>query len=804
MSQGYAVDFYGVATYGYSQPLDYSVAPFTATQSNYGSLVLNWKAPNSTPWKTMQLVSSLYGYPNVPSDGVFKLSISPTASVTNFEDTNLIPGKIYYYTIFLSLESPTWNVGTTYSSGTVVLSGGQYWESLTNSNVGNTPAVGSTFWANTQYAPIWFPAGYTASLVVTDYKYSKLLYDKTPQPYKIVASDIFTNASVDNIALLHYLSVFGFHLDMTKTEYDLYLQGNNPDVIAASNLYWLGAELGVPADFLAAPQYRRNNIKNATTNYQLKGTAQGLHNAIAGVSGWDSTISYSSNLMLNGDQSAFIHPSYDLWNNSITYFPNQLIQFNGYNYKCLVQSFGTAQGPTGTNTANTWWTPQVSTTTTQILDTTTLKNPKSFVSTAGGYSTWASTWTMDTNYGVDGALEQGILTGLPHPTNSAINNWNALQYQKTGSLGGPHMAIYSINAPAFHFPTLIAWSSGTNYVAGNYVITGVTTKWQAIKASGPGTPYGAVTPGTNELFWIGIPDTNPDYLKNDWFQDSIPVRTYPVWDSSISYAKGTQVLYFGIIYQALRSNLNSKPSGNYYATQDWIYIQPSDYRHTLSAYQTRVTTNTTAQTTLTDIQYLDVKLNPSVYSALAYSGTGLTSPIANVYRFITDYLDLNGVSNGTISTIPWVSSPAGLWLSSFGMASVNQAVAGTSTYSILRFAGSQSDTNSVVTFATDYLDTVHYGHGILFRYQDASNFWYTTRQSLYLVSGGVETLIASWTRLVDGDRMMVATSGSSITVSKYNRDGSGNRTNIATVTNATLSTANNYGLIQKYSPSGAV
>src|SRR5690349_22737682 len=114
MSQGYAVDFYGVATYGFSQPLDYSVEPFNATQNGYNSLTLSWKSPNATPWKLMQLTSSLYGYPSSPADGTLRQSFTPAFTVTSFDDLRLLPGRIYYYTMFIALESPTWNSGTTY------------------------------------------------------------------------------------------------------------------------------------------------------------------------------------------------------------------------------------------------------------------------------------------------------------------------------------------------------------------------------------------------------------------------------------------------------------------------------------------------------------------------------------------------------------------------------------------------------------------------------------------------------------------------------------------------------------------
>lgn len=791
MSQGYAIDFYGKTTYGYSQPADYSVTPFTATQTGYNSLTLNWVSPNATPWKTMQLVSSLYGYPTTPADGTLRLVVDGSVSITSFDDLNLLPGRIYYYTIFLNTESPTWSSGTTYETSNVVLYSGQYWVSIQDGNIGNTPVVGSAFWANTQPNNTWFPAGYTASLVVNDFGYSQHLYDRTPQPYKIVASDIFTNAVVDNPQLFHYLSIFGFFLDMTKTEYNLYLQGNNPDVIAAANLDWLGRELGVATDFLASPQLRRNRVDNAATNYRLKGTLQGIHNAIAEITGWDSAISYSSNMMLSNDQAAFYHPQYEPWNNSITYFANQLVQFNGYDYKCLTQAFGSAQAPTGSNTSNTWWSPQVSTTTTPLTDAVTLKNPFNSTATAPRFSTWAPNPAL-------GKLN-GVYLGLPHPTNSSIKNWHALSLQLQSAPTGNDLFAYGVGAPA-----ITVWTNSTNYVVNNFVSTNSGANfWMAIKPSGPGTPYGFITPGTNETFWKPIPVPASGLpAKYNWIKDSIPIQHTRIWDSASQYSMGDRIVYFGIIYEAVRTNTNSAPSGYYYHNADWIFIQPSDFVYTVSGYEARITTNTSNQTAFADITFIDDQLNTNPSFDLTSTNTFLTNYLS---RFIVDYTDLNTVNDNTLTSLnrPW-SSATGLWKSNYGMASVNQTVAGTNTYSPIFVNMGLADLTLSITFVTDYVDPIHYGGGILFRYQDANNFWYVTRKSLYKVVAGVETLKASWTRLNNGDRILVQTLANAITVTAYKRDGSGGTNPLAFVTDTDLQFAVRHGMIQKYSPSGAV
>jgi len=802
MSNGYGIDFYGTVTYGYSQPVDYSVAPFTATQTDYERLTLNWASPNTTAWKSLLLVRSLYGYPSTPNDGTAVLTIVPQAVRRNFDDSGLLPGRIYYYTMFLSVEAPTYSGATTYSLTQVVLYNGLYWKSLQNSNTGNTPAVGSSFWANVQYTPVWAPAGHTASLAVASYGYGELLYNRIPNPYKVSNSDVFANTAIDNLPLQQYMNVFGWGLDMTRTEYDSYLQLNNPDVVSATSLDILGQQLGSKTDYLSSPQERRQKVKNLSVNYHLKGTDISIHNAIASISGWDSTVISSPNILINTDQAQFTHPAYDQWNANIQYQVNALVQFNGYDYTCLVAALGIAEQPTGTSSNNTWWQAIVSTTAAPVLDTArTLANPVSNYTTGvgyGGFSTWATAY--DSNGQV---VQPGVYIGLPHPTNSAIQNWNALGYESTISSSVIDALNYTINVP--FTPT---WTNSTNYVVNNWVTTGFRLYWIALKPSGPGTPYGFITPGSNSQFWkqtivpVGLNPVN-------FLADSPAMVLLPQWNSSTTFKKGTQVQYFGIIYQAIADNTNSVPSGYYYSNADWIYIKPAEYTFIMSAYTARLTTSTTPNNTYWNMRFIYNRSNFEATETDFNVGSAPDSTSVLV-RFDGDYADLNGVNDNTLSSLTsaWVATPgtADLWFSSYGMAAVNQSLFGSTTYVYLLMNDNQSrsDVNLGITYVTDYIDTAHKGNGIIFRYQNANNFWYTTRKTLYRVLAGVETVQATWTRLNNGDRMYIEAVGAQINVNKYIRDGSGNVTLLASINDSNMQTQTIHGLIQKYSPSGAV
>lgn len=798
MSKGYGIDIYGVDTYGYSQPIDYSVAPFTAEQLNYGEITLRWSTPNVTSWKLLQLVRSVYGYPNTPSDGQVLHEFTPGTMLRSYDDAGLVPGTIYYYTMFISVEAPTWSAATTYNINSQVLYNGLYWSSIQNGNTNNTPAAGSAFWTATDYVPVWYPAGYVASIAVVNSGYGTLIYDRAPQPYKTVTSGIFSNTVVDNEPLLHYISLFGFGLDILKTSYDSYLLLNNPDTISANYLDILGQQLGVQTNYLAAPQQRRQRVKNASVNYRMKGRAQGIHNLVAEIAGWDSDVTSGPNLYNSADASAFVHPTYDIWNENITYFPNQLVQYNGYNYKNLVESVGQAQAPTGTNSSNTWWSVQV-----QVLDTTTNLNPET-----NSYSIWSVF-----GQGTTTASSTGVLTGLPHPTDTTINNWNALNTVMTNNLG---TGIYDVISN--HLLYTPNWASGTNYVVNNYVLYTDGYYYRAVKPSGPGTPYGAVTPGTDQSYWQPFYYTTSD--NPNLIRDGIPFTQLPQWNATTEYARGTLVQYKGITYLATVDNINQSPTGYYYSNHYWAFIVTSQNNAIVSSYWTRDSNNANPATIDAEVRFYDK--NGILINNVSTSYTGYLlslDPTQWVARFVTDYPDLQGTTEpslinsydaGGISGFAWTINPttANLWSTSYGMAHVDQTLAGTTTYIFaLLPVGQNSGGRFCVTFASDYIDTAHKTHGLVFAWVDANNFYYVTRQSLWHVSAGTETQLATWTRLSDGDRIVVD-AATDIYVYKYARTGDGTITTLAhsVGTGPGLTGVSAYftGLIQKYSASGAL
>lgn len=771
-STGYGVDIYGTVLYGASQEQSLSVEPFIAAQTDYGRISLSWQSPNNSDWYVMRLVRSTDGFPSTPSDGTVLLEARADGVRTSYDDANLTQGVIYYYAMFMSQDAPVWNSGTTYIQSAVIFYNGSYWFSLQASNTNHTPSIGSAWWAPTTYFPTWYPAGTTASLAVKSQGYSTRLYDRTPQPYKIIKSDLFANTTIDNTSLAHFLALFGFQFDSLKTEYDNILYLNDADKVSAANLEWLGQQFGVTTDYISSPRLRRERIKNASTNYRLKGTEQGIHNAIAAITGWDSDITIGPNLMLNSDQSAFAHPTYDTWRADTNYFINQFITYNGFNYKNLVASIGSAQAPTGANSSNTWWQVQ-----TNSADTTTLLNPstKGF-STWGRYNTTGLTTTI------------GTLVGTVNPSVPSNNAWNAMTFAMTA--GTPYSGTTGLQSVAvLSTPT---WSNATNYVKNNYVLYN-TFYYKATRKSGPASTIGFVTPGTNDLYWE-LQASNVGVGRGQYVRDGIPIPKFNRWDTVIPFNVGDMVEYNGIVYVCLVANTGNSPTGRYSSNTNWQYVQTSERAFTASLYSGRLSAGTA--TLGINILWYDEDGN-TLFTATkpTFSSTYI--------RFDTDYANLDGTNDNEGGSV-WGVIPGGAtyWEGTFGQARVNPdafaALVTKPKYSYIWVNDVRTTGMIGITFGVDVQDTTNYENALLFRRTSNTTYWFASRTRLVLNNNGTETVKATWTRLEDWDRITVQNDSGTITVRKYKRDGTGGTTTLATVNDTTFNTGADFGILQRY------
>lgn len=264
----YGVAIYGQSVYGASDSnqLPYSVSPLTLTVLYPTNVVVNWQVPSGN-YLGLRLVRNQNSLPETQEDGVIVWEqYSSAISKTSFndgggiEDTSgipITPGRPIYYNMFL----------------------------LTNTN-------------------LWVSAGAETAVMPSDHGLSEALIRSLPT--------VFTSADQNPISepdytsdLYQFLDGFAFTLDESMTLIDLILpdstRTNSPIGLIPIETYNYGLTLEPGMSIKSQKQL----IREAIYMYTHKGTYDGLETFVASLTNYSPTITTSSNLMLNVQDSTF-------------------------------------------------------------------------------------------------------------------------------------------------------------------------------------------------------------------------------------------------------------------------------------------------------------------------------------------------------------------------------------------------------------------------------------------------------------------------------------------------------------------
>jgi hypothetical protein len=436
----------------------------------------------------------------------------------------------------------------------------------------------------------------------------------------------------------------------------------------------------------------------------------------------------------------------------------------------------------------------------------TLEQIRSIISETTGYD-------ADLSIG-DNLMLSDDQADFDHPTfpqwDSGVNyasgekvEFGSYLYQ-AGSSGayGQAQAPTGTNASNAYW-TVVSYGTDSTLVDANGHVAG----WEEISFTA------GVTPGTNGvLVGIGVQNpTNPDDKAGNalWVRNTnsggsvatmgvrsvgrlsgqstmdpqqpvlfgVPIPyTWQAWDNNTDYQPGDMVVFHGRIYQALTASLNVSPPTTPTANAQWtplgyddrVQMCLSGYAQAYSGEQVNV---------YPFVEYYDSHgaLITSLYSDTVPAYTVLDSFSQGWVDWTTRTTDLGGAS--------WTET-LGQWTSG-GYAGGSAYPVG-ATASIATVPG-HADGTVAATFLTSPSNALR--QGVVFRLQDASNYWRAGRTGLHRIEAGswVATYAYSQTFL-DGDRITVAFSGSNITVQR-------NGTQVLTLTNSTFSTATKVGMV---------
>lgn len=483
----YGIDIYGTTLYGTPSGVQFSAAPFLVQPFNYGRLILTWNNPPGD-WAQFRLVRNPKGFPAAYNDGDVLLDIRKInltditpASPASYDDSTLVPGRFYYYSIFVNDSSLD-------------------------------PGSG-----------VWWRAGDAYNQTVADKGWRDRFWSFIPNQYKRLdpTTDLLDQIDQENYQLKRFLDIFGYHADMLETQQEALLGINNPDEFSYAAIAAAGQQLGINTEYELGPRIARSRVKNATYIDQQKGTTSGLQNLMSAASGWVVDIVEGQNYLLSADQSSFVNPVFPGWDQWTNWPAGAIVSYNGNLFQAKTGgAFGAAQAPATTRSNNTWWTVLFD------YNTTAEYNPRT-----GGQSTWYSYYTSG-GTGTAGTIRLGA--GFQSATDSSQNTANA--YVITNTSGVTASMVTQSVAPIIA-PT---WSNITAYVENNYVTYGGNA-WRATKSNTgvtPGTSSAWTLAAGTTVF---SPTIDPRQI----IADGIPMRPSDAgwyWIASYYiYAVGTSV-----------------------------------------------------------------------------------------------------------------------------------------------------------------------------------------------------------------------------------------------------------------------
>lgn len=655
----YGVSIYGQETYGYDIPPQYRVDPFIATSTSYDQIMLSWAKPAGTilAWR---LVRNFYGPPTDQDDGELLIDTTSGYPGNFFVDNDVIPGAYHYYGFYVLLDF-----------------------------LGNK----------------WVRSGLTACLHVNSFQSSTLILDLMPAYYRNVGAnnEELISDNTGNAFLNQFISVLGWGVDYLRTQYDSYLDINDPWQIPPDDLYNLAAELGIDINPDIHPYTLRKAVFfNAVVNQQ-RGTLTGIETQLSALTGYDADVTIGRNFMLENDQSYFPDPSFPAWNQYEIYNVNEIVTFGNFYYKCIATgNYGNA--PTGLNTSNTWWQPYLN-----QNDTTTLAN-----SLTGGFDTWEVV------------------------TPSATNGISANSIKETDGTQDP------VNTSKFSFNSLRAINT-----------TGSTnTLWiRSVARTLADIAAGSTTPFVTD--------------KQTAVADGIPVPYIldgQEWINSIRYGTNDIVTYSGIPYTALRASKNSTPP---YSTirgsnNQWSPVSNDQrFRICVSGYFN----GSAATQVIPFAEWYDNQGNFLMRIVARGAGTAASPALPGTFAFDSFTAGANtSVSGRTTddSALTWTVQTGGYTVSPYNEGCAYPTVAGTRSIATVTVA---ADVTVSATYVSD--PSAGKTSGIVFRWSDNSNYWRCGQNTLRKnVAGSFTTVATHSTPFAVGDRMTVILSGSSITVQR--------------------------------------
>lgn len=358
----------------------------------------------------------------------------------------------------------------------------------------------------------------------------------------------------------------------------------------------------------------------------------------------------------------------------------------------------------------------------------------------------------------------------------ASSNWITAN---TASLTGGTTYVLS----SAEHPSITAYSNTTAYTAGS-IVTYQGLQYTALTSTAGTAPP---APGV----WVRSAYASP-YDRELIDQSTTPIHSAPVYDPNAVYGEGASVQYGNALFVTPNGAAGIGPPASAGSNSGWEYAGPAAAQAlTASLYVPQPITG--YDLVYPGIAFFDQSGQPVAAASMMSSAGTATTMLPVFARLIEPVLDLDSRLLDT-QRAAWTVSPTGYWQISSGACAPSPAYTGSQRIRLAHTDAGMSDGNIGITALTEMPSPSVTDIGLLLRYTDVTDFFACFRDSLYLYSAGVKTLLASWSRFAVGTRWYVNLSGSTIRVYAY----PGNcavPSLITTVTNSTNQTSTIHGLI---------
>jgi hypothetical protein len=346
----YELDIYAKTLYGAPLFLAFD-SNVTVEQRGYGALEVAWDTPVQAaasqilagvkPWTKLRLVRNSYGIPDAEDDGWVILETSAGSDANTFLDDTTVPGRVYYYGVFVSTAPDTWNSTVTYYPGDLVSYNSSIYTAIQVGPSG-APDLSPTYWSLSPVTEQWMRCGGGVGLAVRDFGNSLLLYDHIPRPYKVETVESTASTIPVNDQLKRFCTLFGYFFDVMKTENDQLLRLNDVQRCTDRQIGLIAQQMGIADRLPSLPELRRTYVRDAALIQRDRGSTSSTADLVKAVTGWDADVSIGYNELHDLDEASFSSPTYPTWARDTVYSTtagsqlySDIVQYNGDLYAAI-------------------------------------------------------------------------------------------------------------------------------------------------------------------------------------------------------------------------------------------------------------------------------------------------------------------------------------------------------------------------------------------------------------------------------------------------------------------------------------